>query len=269
MKKTLTLFSLGILVFCILFPIIYTINASFFQITDFTASPARFFASKLTIANYVKALSHHYYLRYIFNSLITAILTMGIRIAIAFLTGYAFAFFRFRYQRFFLIFLLATLFVPSDALIEQNYLLIKNLHLVNSYLGIISTSLLGASQILMYYLFFLSMPPSLIESARIDGAKDGQIFTLLLIPISRALTLSLLLQTFVGAYNSYLWPLIVTNSNEMRTVQVGITMLGFADSFDYGPLFAAITITLMPFLIGIIFIRKSIIRALSKGYLHM
>ena len=146
---------------------------------------------------------------------------------------------------------------------------IQKLGLLDTYAGIISTSLLPASQILMLRQYFRSIPGSIRDSAMMDGCSDERYILSILLPISRALVSTFLLQGFVGMFNSYLWPLLVTNSPSMRTVQIGITMLGYAESLDYGPVFAAIVVVTVPFVVAFILMRRRIMAALSRGYMFM
>lgn len=258
-----------VMVVIVIFPFCYALSGSFFSPGDFTSSPAHLLPSSLRWENYLKVFTHRYFARYVVNSLITAVLGSAIRMVIAILAAYAFAFFRFRGSRLLLGFLLGTMFIPSDLLLVQNYITVQKLGLLDTYLGIISTSLLPTAHILMLRQFFLSIPSSIHDSARMDGLDDGRFITALLLPLSKAVISSLLLQSFVNIFNNYLWPLLVTNRPAMRTVQVGITMLGFAESLNYGPIFAAITLIMIPFLILFILMRRMIMRALSRGYMYI
>lgn len=253
----------------ILFPFFYAVLGSFFSAADFATSPARLWPSALRISNYTRVLSHRYFPTYIMNSLITGIAGSLIRIIIGIAAAYAFAYYRFPLSRFLFAFIIGTMFIPSDLLLVQNYITVQKLGLIDTYLGIIITSLLPAAQILMLRQFFLSVPKSLHDSALMDGAGDRIYIQKILLPLSRAVISSLILQSFVTIFNSYLWPLLVTNRPRMRTVQIGITMLGFAESLNYGPVFAAIVILFIPFLIIFILMRKRIMEALTRGYMYV
>ncbi len=255
-------------VLIVLFPIFYTLSASLFTLQDFTATPARIVTSQLTLINYQRALSHNYYLRYLFNSLVMAVLGTTLRLSISFLASYAFARFNFKGKDLCFLILLGTLFFPSDTLLQQNYLTVLHLHLTNNYLGLVITGLLGVSQIILLRLFFLSVPLSLYDTASIDGAGDYLIIKKILLPLSSPLLASLALQSAISFFNSYLWPLVITDKINMRTIQIGITMLGFSESLDFGPLFAAISIILIPTIILFCFARKTIVKALTKNYLY-
>lgn len=270
MKKNLLLTILTtIMAVIVIFPFFYAISGSFFSASDFTSTPAHILPSQLRWSNYAKVFTHRYFNTYLLNSIITGVLGTAIRMVLAVAAAYAFSFFRFKGRNLLLGLLLGTMFVPSDLLLVQNYITVQHLGLLDTYLGIISTSLLPVAQILMLRQFFLSVPASIHDSARMDGCSDGRFIISILIPLSKAVLSALLLQSFVTIFNSYLWPLLVTNRPKMRTVQVGITMLGFAESLNYGPIFAAIVVILIPFLILFILMRGVIMKALSKGYMYI
>lgn len=258
----------GMLALIVLFPFAYALMASFFAPADFATSPAPFLPSQWRWGNYTRVLTQGWFPTYIMNSLVTGLLSTTIRSLVAFLAAYAFSHFRFRFSKAAYLAIVLTLFIPGDLLLSGNYQLIQDLHLLDSYIGIISTSLLGASQIIMLTAFMRSIPTSIHESALMDGTGDWDYSFHILVPLSRAVISTFLLQGFVSMFNSYLWPLIVTNSPAKRTVQIGITMLGYAESLDLGPVFAAIIIVFIPFLITFIAMRKRIMEALRQGYMN-
>ena len=269
MWTTVRLALVTALALLVLFPFIYALLASFFSAGDFATSPARILPSSWSFRNYQRALSNRHFPTYMLNSLVTGVMSALGRMVIAMLASYALAYFRFAGRKFIFALLALTLFIPGDLLLSGNYLTIQRLGLLDSWLGIISTSLVPASQILMLRQFFLSIPASIRDSAAMDGASDRRYIISILIPISRAVISTLLLQSFVSMFNSYLWPLLVTNRTDMRTVQIGITMLGYAESLDYGPIFAAIVIVLIPFLAVFILMHRRIMASLRQGYMFM
>ncbi|MGN0905668.1 MAG: carbohydrate ABC transporter permease [Bullifex sp.] len=259
---------LVLLAFSVLFPFLYAFSASFFSAADFTTYPAKFFPSSIRFTNYEKVFRHRYFLTYVMNSAFTGTLGTLLRMTIAYLAAFAFSHYRFKGSGFIFSFLVLTMFIPSDLLLAQNYITIQGMGLLDTYLGIISTSLLGAGQIFMLRQFMKSIPAEMHESAVLDGAGDFTYMRHILIPVSKAVIVALSLQCFVGIFNAYLWPLLVTNTPRMRTVQVGITTLGFSESLNYGPTMAAIMILFIPFAILLMVFRKTIMKALEKGYLY-
>lgn len=266
--KTVKRLLLIMLTLAVLFPFLYAFSSSFFSAADFTTYPARLFPSALRFSNYTKVLTHRYFLTYVMNSAITGTLGTILRLFIAYLAAFAFAHYRFPGSGFLFSFLILTMFIPSDLLLAQNYITIQRLGLLDTYLGIISTSLLGAGQIFMLRQFMKTVPEEIHESALLDGTGDFAYMRHILLPLSKAVIVTLSLQSFVGIFNAYLWPLLVTNRASMRTVQVGITTLGFSESLNYGPTMAAVIILFIPFAMLFMVFKKSILKALEKGYLY-
>ena len=240
-----------VLALIVLFPFLYALLASFFAASDFATSPARFIPEVWKVSNYSRIAANRYFPTYVVNSVLTGLMSTSIRMVVAFLASYAFSHFRFKGDSACLAFIILTLFIPSDLLLSGNYMTIQKLGLLDTYAGIISTSLLPASQILMLRQYFRSIPGSIRDSAMMDGCSDERYILSILLPISRALVSTFLLQ------------------GSMRTVQIGITMLGYAESLDYGPVFAAIVVVTVPFVVAFILMRRRIMAALSRGYMFM
>ena len=249
----------------IVFPIYYAIAASFFTITEFSTYPPMLFPSHISMVNYVRALSESLLVRFMVNSLVVSLVGSLIRMAVAILAAFAVAFLQFWGKSFLFFFVLGTMMLPSDALIIENYLTISRLGLIDSYMGIMSVYLLGPVQMFMLRQSFKTIPVTFREVAIMDGCSDFKFLTKIVLPMSRSIVLTLSLHSFVTIWNTYLWPLLVTNNPRMRTVQVGITMLGYADNLDYGPIFAAISIVLIPSLFIFLLLRKHIVEGLASG----
>lgn len=250
----------------VVFPIFYSFSASFFQYADFAAFPPRLLPSTVTLENYSRAFVESNLLRYLSNSLGSATAGMLLRMTISILGAYAFTFFHFRGKNFLFLFIVATMLLPADALILQNYTTIRNLRLTDTYLGIISTNLLAPAHLFMLHLYFKTISREYREAALIEGCSDARFLTTLLIPMSKAVLITLMLHSFSTIFNDYLWPLLVTNQDSMRTVQVGLTMLGFSENLDYGPQFAAITLLLLPLLLAFIALHRPIQESVSTHF---
>lgn len=266
MKKLVPLLA-TILSLVVVFPIFYSINASFFSFSDFTAIPARVFPLKPTLTNYIRAFAGTNLARFLLNSVVTATLGTLIRMTISIVSAYVFAFYTFKGRNLLFVILIATMLLPSDALLIENYITIRALGLTDTYLGIISTSLLAPVHLFLLRQYFRMVSGEYREAAIIEGCSDARFLTTLLIPISKSVVITLTLQSFISIFNDYLWPLLVTNNVSMRTVQVGITMLGFSENLDYGPQFAAITLLMTPILIAFILLNKNIKESVSTRFI--
>ncbi len=249
----------------VIFPILYALSASFFSVIDFTDAKAHFLPSALSFQNYLIALSHRHFPRYVLNSIITAAATSLLRVLIALPAAFALTHFRFHGKKAIFIILLTTLFIPSDAILYENYSTIASLHLVNTYSAMILPSIFSASSILMLYGALLGLDKDIYEAAKIDGARDIRYMVSILAPLTIPFIATIFIQCFITSFNSYLWPLIVTTKESMRTVQVGLTMLGFAEQGEKGAEFASVIIITLPFLVILAAVRSLIMKTLIGG----
>ncbi len=242
----------------IIFPIIYCIFGAF-------KTPAEFMTPKLlpgsfaNLDNFREALQKADLLRYMGNSFIVSFFGTTIRLLFAVFAAYAFVYYEFPIKRFWFFFILGTMMLPGDILLTTNYITVSRLHLLNSYLGMMIVSFVGASQMFMLRQRFLSVPKELKEAAELDGYGDlGFIFRVLL-PVCRPVLVTLFVQGFITLWNSYLWPLLVTASApEMRTIMVGITKLNSWEDENYWLVLAGVCISLIPSFVLFVIMRRSL-----------
>lgn len=244
------------------FPLFYMIVSSFFTPKDF--SRLSIWPSSFVWANYAKALGHRHFGSYVLNSIGTSALAAVIRTAVIVSAAFAFTHLRFKGKTVILTALILTLFVPQEAILYQNYRTVASLGLIDTWAGIISTSLFSAAQMLLLMGSFHAIGKEPYDAARIDGATDIRYIWNILVPLSAPAVITVMIQTLITVFNSYLWPLLVTNRPASRTIQVGITMLGFAESGDIGAQMAALVIVTVPFLIVLAFTKKRIQTALIR-----
>ena len=258
---------LGLLCGCLLmFPIVYGVLGAFKTPAEFMAYPPRLLPdSFLNLENFRAVFAQAPMPRYFLNTFIVASLGTAVRLIIAVLAAYAFVFFRFPGRKFLFYLLLSTMMLPADTLIITNYQTVSRLGLQDTYLGMSIVYFVGASQMFMLRQHFLSAPKALREAALLDGCGDLRFIARILVPMSLPLLSTLFLQSFVTLWNAYLWPLLVTNDPDMRTVQVGITMLTTIDGANYETVLAGSTVALLPMIALFLLLRKRITGAMSSG----
>ena len=250
----------------ILFPVFYGVMGAFKTPAEFISDPPTVLpASFANLENFRTVFTQVPMLRFFLNSLITSLLSAGVRVAVALLAAYAFVFFRFRGQRALFFLILGTMMLPADTLLITNYQTVSRLGLLDSYLGISIVSFVGASQMFMLRQHFMAFSKSVREAAQIDGCGDMRFIASILLPMSLPLLLILLLQSFIAQWNAYLWPLMVTNSNAMRTVQVGITMLTTIEGTNYETILAGAAVAMLPAVLLFILLRRSLTRNMTTG----
>ncbi|NCB02797.1 MAG: carbohydrate ABC transporter permease [Spirochaetia bacterium] len=204
--------------------------------------------------------------RFYINSIITATSGVFLEVAIASLSAFAFARIRFKYSNFFFMFMLAAMMIPGQVALIPNYVILKHLHWINTYQGIVIphvSSVFGAFLLRQY---FLSVPSSLYDAAEIDGLGHGRTLLYIALPLARPVLGTLVLYLFISKWNSYLWPLIVTNTQNMRTLPVGLAMVRDAE-YAIGPehLMAASLFVLIPVLIIYFIAQKQLIEGIAAG----
>ena len=250
---------------CLLvFPLLYGLLGAFKTPGEFIAYPPTLFPKSLgNLTNFQAVFTQAPMLRYFWNTLVVSVMTTAVRLVIAGLAAYAFVFFRFPGRKALFFLLLATMMLPADTLVITNYQTVSRLGLLDTYLGIGIVSFVGASQMFVMRQHFLSSPRPIREAAEMDGCGDLRFIALILAPMSLPLLLTLFLQCFVAQWNAYLWPLLVTNTMESRTVQVGITMLTTLDGANYETVLAGAAVAVVPAVALYLCLRRSITRTMG------
>jgi sn-glycerol 3-phosphate transport system permease protein len=257
-----------ILAFIIIFPVIYTVCAAFKTRAELSVYPPRLLPAYFLNTEIIRTVCRTAPLwRFMANSVMVSLVGCVLRITIAVLAAYAFAYFTFPLKNFCFMVILATMMLPADTLVVTNYLTVIRLNLLDNYLGMCVTSLVGASQMFMLRQNFRTIPQSLRDAALIDGCGDFQYLTRVAVPISSPVLLTLMVQSFITFWNAYLWPLLVTNRTEMRTVQIGISMLTNPLDTNYTVVLAAVTVLLIPSFVLFGLLRLAMVKGIAAGAL--
>jgi len=165
------------------------------------------------------------------NSLVMALAIAIGKIAISLPSAYAVAFFRFPLRRLCFWVIFVTLMLPVEVRIIPTYKIAADLHLIDTYPGLVLPLIASATATLLFRQFFLTLPDELVEAAKIDGAGPWRFLIHMVIPLSRTNIAALFVILFIYGWNQYLWPLLVTNSPAMTTIVIGIRqMIGNGDA---------------------------------------
>jgi len=162
---------------------------------------------------------------------------------------------------------LGTMMLPADTLVVSNYITIVKLNMLDNYLGMCITSLAGATQMFMLRQNFKTIPRSYRDAAFMDGCGDIRYLVFIVTPFSSPVILTLMVQSFITFWNAYLWPLLVTNRTDMRTVQIGVAMLTNPLDTNYTVVLAAVTLILLPSFILFGLLRMAIVKGIEGGAL--
>lgn len=272
MKKHLSAALLDILTLAlgllVIFPVLYAFFGAFKAPSEFAVQPPTLLPrSFLNWENFRSVLVMAPMFRFFWNSLVVAMLVSVVRLTVAVFAAYAVVFFRFPGRRLLFFLVLATMMLPGDTLLVTNYQTVSRMGLLDTYLGMSIVSFVGAQQMFMLRQSFKTAPTPLREAAMLDGCGDLRFILSILVPVSKPILITLFVQSFVAAWNTYLWPLMVTNKTGMRTVQVGVTMLTSIEGTNYEIILAGTILSLIPALFVFLFLRRGISKAMTGGAL--
>ena len=160
---------------------------------------------------------------------------------------------------------MATMMVPGEATIISNYLTVSSMGILDTYIVLILPSLTSAMGIFLFRQFYMTFPMSLYESAKLDGCGNLRFIVKILIPLTKSAIGAMAVYTFINAWNMYMWPLLVTGSEDMRTVQIGISMLNSVDAQSITLMMAGVVIIMVPSMVIFIVGQKQLIRGMFSG----
>lgn len=211
-----------------------------------------------TLTNFIYVLNTVPFLRYIWNTLFVAAVSVAGQLVFGSLAAYAFARMRFIGRNVIFLMYLSTLMIPNIVTLIPLFLITRQLGWIDTYAGIIAPTMLGTPVgIFLLRQFFMGIPVELEEAARIDGAGTFRILLQIIVPLSRPILATLSIITFVSSWNNFLWPLIVTNSDQLKMVSLGVATFQTAYGTQWNYMMAASTMALLPLLgVFIVFQRR-------------
>jgi sn-glycerol 3-phosphate transport system permease protein len=246
-------------------PVIIGILFSIKPEAEIGAAIPSLFTQNPTLYGYKAVFNKIPILRYLLNSLIVCIIAISAQVIFASLTAYAFAFFNFRFKKFLFTVILATMMIPGDVVIITNFTTIQSWNLIDTYLGLVLPSLISGTAIFIMRQYYLTIPKELKDAATIDGSSDMNFLYRIAMPMSMPTIISLVFYLFIAIYNQYFWPLLVTNSDHYRTIQIGMAMLISSERLEYGPLLAGATIAILPAILAFIIGQDYLVKGMTAG----
>lgn len=246
-------------------PLLYAVSLSFMTPGEISQYPPKLVPSKVTLENYHTAINSVPLFRFIVNSFVVSILVTIGQVFTASLASFAFAFYDFKGKKLLFLMVLSTMMIPGETTIISNFLTVSLWGWTDSLQVLIVPFLTSAMGIFLIRQFYLTLPKDLIEAARIDGCSNFMFLIKILIPISKPAIASLSIYTFISTWNQYLWPLLTINNGNNRTVQIGISMLQFAEGSNYGVVLAGAVLILIPSILVFSLGQKSLVQGMTAG----
>lgn len=256
-----TLLAMGAIV--MVMPIVYMLSASIkypFEMYELNIIP-----KEPTFENYTYVLSDGRFLRWFANSFLIATLTTLSAVFFDALVGYALCKFQFRGRGLVFIAILSTLMIPTEMLVIPWYLMSKTFGWLDSYWGIMFPGVMTAFGTFLMKQFFETVPDDFLEAARIDGLNEFQIWWSVALPLVTPALSALAIFIFLGNWTAFLWPLIVTNSQELYTLPVGLTTFSVEQSVEWELIMTGAALATIPTLIVFLLFQRYIIRGVAMA----
>lgn len=246
-------------------PVIMAILFSFQSNLEINSVPLNLFTKNPTLENYKYVIENIPIFTYLKNTVVMLIICIPCQVILGSLAAYGFSFFDFPFKNALFTVFLAVMMIPGEVIIISNYTTVQNMGLMDTYMGMTITSLFNVSAMFMLRQHMLSMPKALHEAAKIDGCGDMKYLFSVVLPMSKSIIAAQVLNSFISIYNAYFWPLLVTQTDEMRTVQTGVAQLMLSGSNYYGWVLAgAVLSMIIPIIVYVLGLDK-IVDGMTAG----
>ena len=245
-------------------PFYWMIITALMPAPDILSFPPKWIPTTLTLEHFAVAFAKAPWLTYYWNSLVVAVGSVSCSLLFGLFAGYAFAVYRFPLQNVFFLLILGTLMVPVQVTSVALYIQLSKIGWVDTFLGILAPKFASAFGVFMLRQGIKQIPVDVIEAARIDGAGEMRIVLTIITPLIKTTVATVAMILFLGSWNDFLWPVIIINSANLRTLPVAIAL--FKDPYgniNYGPLMAATLITTAPMLVAYVISQKYMIRGIA------
>jgi len=263
--KTISIVVLSVLGLMAFIPLYWMVITALKEPTLAMKFPPEIFPKQITLDNFRELFERRMLFRWTLNSIIVAGTVTLSQLFLCALAGYSLSKKTFPGVTIFFWIYIASMMIPRQVTIVPLYILVAKFNMINTYYGLILPSIAAPFGVFLMRQFMVTLPDEIISAAKIDGASEWQIFTKVVLPISKPALAVLGIFTFVGEWNSFLWPLIVTNTTKMKTLQAGIALLQEEVPMQYSYLMSAATFAAIPMIIVFFAFQKYFLRGVTLG----
>jgi sn-glycerol 3-phosphate transport system permease protein len=271
-QRLLRLAGYGLLAFLVAVvgaPLLWMLSGSLRTTREIYAVPPVWIPDNPRWQNFVDAWNAAPFGRFYVNSVVTTLAGTGLELINATLSAYALAFLRFPKKNWVFLVLLMALMIPTQVTILPNYLTLSDVFgrsWINTYQGIVLPGAAVAFGTFLLRQAFLGLPREVLDAARVDGCGHLRLLWDVVVPMARPVLVTFALISLVAKWNDYLWPLVVTNTEKMRTLTVGITYLFDQEgNTDWGVVMAAAIFVILPLLVVFLWAQRHIIAGITAG----
>jgi len=249
--------------FFMLAPLLWMLSTSLKEPGDIFIYPPQWIPDPVVWQNYVETVTVMPFGRFYFNSTFQAAAVTVLQLLTSSLAAFAFARLRFRGRDLLFLLYLGTMMIPFPVTMIPNFIIVRLLGWIDTFKALILPPAFSAFSTFLLRQYFLSLPIELDDAARVDGASSFRIWWQVLLPLTGPAIATLAIFTFLGQWNNFLWPLIVTNSEHMRTLPVGLAAFQGQFRVEWHLLMAGSVIALVPILVIYIIGQKWFVRGIT------
>lgn len=252
--------------FLMLAPFLYMIGTSFKPHAFVLELPPRFIPSDPTWENYIRAINSNNFGRYFLNSLLVATSSTVVVVMLSSLLAYAFARWDFPGRQVLFYTMLGTMMIPTLVLIIPQFVLAKNLHLLDSLWGLVVVYSAGtAFNMFLLRGFFEEIPQDLFDAATIDGAGAFRTFWSIALPLARPALAAVAIFSFLGAWDEFTWALTAINNQDLYTLPIALRLFQQQHGTEWGVVFAASAIAVLPTILVFVIFQRHFIKGITSG----
>ena len=248
-----------------LLPFIWMISTSLKAANEVMIMPPQWIPTDIQWGNYIKAWFSAPFATYSVNSVIVLVASTIGELITTILAAYAFSRINFYGRDIIFSVLLGTMMVPGEVLLIPNFVTLSNLGWIDHYQALIVPWLASVFSIFLLRQFFLSIPKELSFAAKIDGCSDFRFLWSVMVPLAKPALITIAILKAIGSWNAFMWPLIVTSSESMRTLPVGLIAFSTDTGTKYELLMAASSMIIIPMIILYIVLQKYIIEGVARA----
>lgn len=255
--------TVGAVIMC--FPFLWMITTSLKTGAEAVAIPPVFFPQSAQWENFVQAWSIVPFVTYFKNTIFVALTGTILTLILTVLAAYAFTIYQFKGKGLIFMLFLSTMMIPAELLIIQNYVTVTKMGWIDTYKGIIIPTLASGFYIYMMREYFMQVPIILYKAAKVDGCSDWKYLWKVMVPVNKHVISTVFILNFITQWNSFIWPMIVTNSDSKRVLSVGLLNFRTAVSSQVNLQMAGSTIVILPMVIFYFIFSKKIISGVASG----
>ena len=256
-----------LLVVITVYPLLWTLCGSFNTVTQLGRISV--IPVGVSLKNYIDIFVEGDFYRYTMNSLIVSVATVALQLSFNAMAAYPLARLQFPGKNLVFIYFLSTMMIPFSVTMIPLYLVVRNMKLVNTLWALILPAMASGFGIFMLRQFFLDIPKDLEEAALIDGMSYPGIFLKVILPLSKPILLSQGMFAFLGAWNSYLWPLIATMDEKLWVISVGIASFRDSRNVDWNAILTGATASMIPTAIMFAIFQKQLVEGIKTSGMKM